>query len=77
MSSRPSGQIEPQPRDSHFSQGTCDSDMVRMIAIKQGQDSAHILGAVRGGECFTFRSHRNLSRLHSAQAVGLKWSCNC
>jgi hypothetical protein len=69
---RPSGQIEPQPRDIHFSQGTWDKDIVRMGDSKQGQDSAHILGAVRGDECFTFRSHRNLSRLHSAQAVGLE-----
>ena len=68
----PSGQIEPQPRDIHFSQGTWDEDIVRMGGKKQEQDSAHILGAVGGGECFTFRSHRNLSRLHSAQAVGLE-----
>jgi hypothetical protein len=27
---RPSGQIEPQPRDTHFSQGTWDKDIVRM-----------------------------------------------
>ena len=46
--------------------------MVRMGDNKQGEDSAHILGAVRGGKCFTFRSQRNLSRLHSAQAVGLE-----
>ena len=31
----PSGQIEPQPRDTHFSQGTWDEDMVRMGNNKQ------------------------------------------
>jgi hypothetical protein len=32
-SDRPSGQIEPQPRDTHFSHGTCNRDMVRMGGI--------------------------------------------
>jgi len=35
VSSRPSGQIEPQPRDSHFSQGTCNRDIVRMVATSK------------------------------------------